>query len=683
MTPWRHDKSRSMSKDKTRKRLLVAAMSLVLYLILSLIYYGTTGNLRRMYLGWGFDPIAAIWVLNWWPWSIAHGLNPFISYYIWYPDGFNMTWANSMPSAALLIWPLTFLANAVVSHNVLSLLAPALAAWVGFLLARYLTQDTASSLIGGYLFGFSSYELGQMLGHLCLALIFVVPLLVLLVVQRIRRDISRRRFVAAIAFVLLVQLGLETEVLATACVFGAMTWVIFLAFAAPQERGRLWAVAWEIILAASVMAVIASPFLFFVFKDLAMVPAIINSPEIFSADLLNYLIPTIVTRFRNNFFEDLAKHFTGNAFEQGAYLGLPVILILLLQLRDIRRRPYVRPLLVTLLVILVLSLGPNLHVAGVSTDLRLPWHFALHLPLIHQALPTRFTMYVALTAALAVALWLSAARGGWDRVARFALALLACVSLVPNPAMIRWTPLHLEPFFQPRSVVASLGKHANVIMLPYGSTGPSMIWQWQSGMLFTQSGGYVGWTPPSESAWPVLQNFYAGIGGPSFENDVSAYCVSHNVSAILVGPGTPAALAAAVDALQWQQTNDHGVRIVRVPDPRLLHFPYITGEYFRDSWMGRQVSIVTHGQPVQLRITGRWRPLALGPVEIRVSNGSDVSRYSIAQQNTQVLSVPADATVTLTASATFVPDTVIHNGDVRNLSVAISLEQDARSVSEE
>jgi hypothetical protein len=43
-----------------------------------------------------------------------------ISYYIWYPDGFNMAWVNSVPSAALLMWPVTLLGNAVVSHNVLS-----------------------------------------------------------------------------------------------------------------------------------------------------------------------------------------------------------------------------------------------------------------------------------------------------------------------------------------------------------------------------------------------------------------------------------------------------------------------------------------------------------------------------------------------------------------------------------
>lgn len=54
----------------------------LIYLVLSLLYFGTVGNYGRMYLGYGLDPISFIWFLNWWPWAIAHGLSPFISYYV-------------------------------------------------------------------------------------------------------------------------------------------------------------------------------------------------------------------------------------------------------------------------------------------------------------------------------------------------------------------------------------------------------------------------------------------------------------------------------------------------------------------------------------------------------------------------------------------------------------------------
>src|SRR6266446_9234017 len=176
--------SSSSNGDHRSMRFGLGALVFALYLGISYIYFGKIGDYRRIYLGVGSDPSAYIWFLNWWPWAITHGVNPFVSHYVWYPEGFNMTWTGSMPIGALATWPVTWLSNAVVSYNILSLPAPALSAWTGFLLARYLTNNTLAALIGGYLYGFSSYELGRMLGHLNLSLAFAVPLLVLFVAQR-------------------------------------------------------------------------------------------------------------------------------------------------------------------------------------------------------------------------------------------------------------------------------------------------------------------------------------------------------------------------------------------------------------------------------------------------------------------------------------------------------------------
>jgi len=237
------------------------------------------------------------------------------------------------------------------------------------------------------------------------------------------------------------------------------------------------------------------------------------------------------------------------------------------------------------------------------------------------------------------------------------------------------------PFFEPNNIDASLGHNANVIVLPYGNCcgRPSLIWQWQSGMRFTQSGGNLCYPPKSESAYPAVSALETGPAGPGFENDISAFCITHHVSAILVGPGTPTPVAAAIEGLHWQETRDHGITVVRVPDSRSLHFYYILGDYWPEggpeSWMGHQINIVTHGQPVQLSIIGRYRTPQLGPVEISVVNGSDVSRYRITEHDSQVLSLPADASVILTASDTFVPARISHNGDERPLSVRISLQR--------
>jgi hypothetical protein len=154
------------------------------------------------------------------------------------------------------------------------------------------------------------------------------------------------------------------------------------------------------------------------------------------------------------------------------------------------------------------------------------------------------------------------------------------------------------------------------------------------------------------------------------------------VSAILIGPATPDALAEAIEALHWPQTQDHGVRIVRAPDPRSLSFHYVLGDLWPEgqgalNWMGHQINIVTQGQPMELEFLGRSRPAQLGPVEISVANGSEVFHYQIGQQDTQRFRVPANASVVVTANTTFVPQQIIGSADPRSLSVEFRLLPDA------
>ena len=659
-----------MTTTNRSMRFGLGVLVFAVYLGISFICFGKIGDYRRINLGIGVDPFAYIWFLNWWPWAITHGVNPFISHYVWYPEGFNMTWAGSMPIGALATWPLTWLSNAVVSYNILFLLAPALSAWTAFLLTRYLTDNTLAAFVGGYLYGFSSYQIGRMLGHLNLSLVFAVPLSVLFIVQRFRGDISFPRFVATLAITLFLQLGLSTEILATSCVFGAVVWFIFLWCAEPANRYRYWALAREIVLAGVIAMLLAAPFLFFVVQGLGSVPVQINSPEFYSADLLNYLIPTPLTLVGGTLFGQIASRFTGNMTEQGAYLGLPIIFIFLLQFRDIPIRAYLKPLLISLASIVVFSLGPSLHVAGLSTQIWLPWRLALNLPLIHQALPNRFSMYVSLIAAVTVALWLAAANQKRARTARFALALVACLCIAPSPARFQWGDLPLSPFFEPENITKALGSNRNVLILPYGPTGPGLIWQWQSGMAFTQSGGYVGPTPPSAWNWPVLQSLTNAVVGPSFANDISGFCVAHNVAFILIGPGTQQTLIAATRALNWETTDDHGVQVVRVPDQRSLRFYYVTGNYWPlDKWMGKEARIVAHGQPLEMRITGQYLSSKIKRVEIRLADDAGISRFSIRNGDSKTISVPANASITLTANPTF----GVGNG-VRQISVMLSLD---------
>jgi hypothetical protein len=648
---------------------------LPIYVVLSLFYFCRTTEWRSAFVGAGNDPIAFIWYLNWWPYAIRHGLNPFITYFAWFPGGDNILWDTSIPILALLMAPITWAGGPVLSFNILTVTAPALASWTAFLLARRVTQDWVASLIGGYLFGFSSYELGQMLGHLNLEITCLVPLVILICILRVRRQISRSPFVVGLAALLFIQFGVSMEILASICVMGALVWVVCLILGpAPDRRGILNLVI-EIAAAAGLALMLLLPFIYLLIKSAADLPPEINSPSFFSTDLLNLVVPTWVTRFGENSFIHVSSELTGNNSERGAYLGLPLLLITAYYVRDNLKTPYGIPLLATAVFVTVLSFGPSLHIGGRDTEIPLPWAIALKLPMVKSALPVRFTMYVSLAMTLIVATWLAPARG-WSRAARLALACIACLTLMPNGSAFAWSRWPAQDFFTHENVRAALGPMPNVLILPYGQHGPGMAWQLDAEMQFTQADGYIGFAPWREHAWSALAELEAAAPTINFGNDLAAFCSTHQVEYILLAPGTPAILMNAIAALQWHSRIDHGVTIVSAPDGNTLKYFSVAGDYWPASfplnWMGRTVQITTHGIPATLTISGAASPFQ-NPIILTLSNETSHTNYTVGRTSHLSIALPPMDTTTLTASSVFIPERIEHNKDTRQLSVLITI----------
>ena len=122
-------------------------------------------------------------------WSLVHWVEtlignqaPFLTDRIDAPQGFNLAWATTIPGPAILLAPLTAVAGPLASYNLLAIAAPALAAWTAYLLCRHITRSALAAIVGGWAFGFSSYMLGQTLNHVNLALVWALPLIVLMVI---------------------------------------------------------------------------------------------------------------------------------------------------------------------------------------------------------------------------------------------------------------------------------------------------------------------------------------------------------------------------------------------------------------------------------------------------------------------------------------------------------------------
>lgn len=517
----------------------------VVYFSISIIFFGVPllADLKRFHIANGMDPSAMIWFLAWWPYALSHRLNPFHPNLVWAPEGVNLAWATAIPGASLLAFPMTFTLGPVATYDILCLLAPALAAWTAYILCRYITKNFWGSLVGGYLFGFSTYELAHLPGHLSLTLIFILPLLIYLVLRRLNGDLKPPTFVLLLTLALVSQFLFSNEIFAIMMLFGFITLLLAFLLFPVDVKTRLVSTARLIGVAYVLAAVVLSPYLYYVFvSGFPRTP--INNPKTFSSDLLNFLIPTPITFLGHRQFVDVTSQFTAGVSEATAYLGLPLILIIVSFARAHSWTPLGKLLMGSLCLVCLASLGPRLHVAGMAS-LSLPWRLMVHLPLVNHALPARFMMFAFLIAAILVAIWSSSDKS--NRWAKRILIPLSILFLLPNVVESYLKPvshwkgaLETPVFFADGLYREHLCPGENTLPIPYGQKGLSMLWQAQSGFYFRMAGGYVNTaTPPEFLRWPIVRTFSSEkLLIPDYDNQLKAFLRAHDVRTVIVEEGS-------------------------------------------------------------------------------------------------------------------------------------------------
>ena len=139
----------------------------------------------------------------------------FLTKAMWAPYGINLAWLTTMPLVALLASPITELLGPIASYNILCLLSLPLSAWCAFIACRYLTKDYWSSLLGGYIFGFSPFMLSHLAyGHLIVLFAFPIPLTVYLVALQFAGEVAERKFVLLLTLLLVAEFLTSLEILA-------------------------------------------------------------------------------------------------------------------------------------------------------------------------------------------------------------------------------------------------------------------------------------------------------------------------------------------------------------------------------------------------------------------------------------------------------------------------------------
>jgi hypothetical protein len=518
----------------TGKKVQIASACLV-YIAISLLLFGPQllGHLASRFIGGRADPLVQIWALAWWPYALVSRIDPVFTRVIWPPTGYNLSWATSIPGPSLAIYPITRLFGPVVSYNILCLFCPAAAAFSTFSLCRYLTGRFWPSILGGYVFGFSQYMLSHILGHLCLMFIFPVPLAIYLVLLRLGRHISKSIFIGLLVPVLLSEFLSSPELFATTAVFASLAFGLAYLICEKAFSIEILRVAIESSCVYVITALLVAPYVYCIFAR--GLPALVNPNSVYSNDLLAFAIPTSAL-YLGSAFHPIVAQFRNGPVETAAYLGPGLLIILVLYSESNWSTRRGRFLILNLLLIGLMSLGPILRIAGTQIGPG-PWQLFSDLPLIDQALPDRFGMYLFLVAAVIASLYFSETSIPiWSRII---LAGVVLLFLAPNVLVFRSSMVshaNIPDFFRSGEYRGYLARNDNVLILPYAETEDGLLWQAETHFYFRLAAARMGLSPAEFSGWPVLSTLYSGDEIMDFPEQFDGFLGAHRIEAIIVDP---------------------------------------------------------------------------------------------------------------------------------------------------
>src|ERR1700730_8572994 len=390
-----------MKSTLTRDR--YGAGALGVYLAMSMLFFGRglVGHFTTRHVGKAIgDPALTDWLLQWLAHAVVHRIDPFYTDLVWAPASLNMAWTTWMPLIGLLLMPITRTLGPVASLNVLYLLSLPLGSWSAFVLYRYLTGSWCASLVGGYLFGFSGYMLYRLWeGDPQLLLVFPVVLSLWLVQRALRAEIRPHVFVCALAAMLVVEFLISLEIFATATMFAAIVFVLACGFFdGGDTRKRLRALIVPIIASYAIALAAVAPYFYFFFA-IAAPQAPMWQPFLFSADLSFFVLPSWVSEPGRLGFVARTFDRMPNTVNYVGFSYLRPVMLAILALFSLRHQREGRtPLLLwTMLIAAVLSCGPWLMVGG-RRLMWMPGALLSAIPLMRNALPLWFTMYLMLAA---------------------------------------------------------------------------------------------------------------------------------------------------------------------------------------------------------------------------------------------------------------------------------------------
>ena len=448
---------------------------------------------RHVFIGHVYDPSLSISFLGLTQRAVATHSNPFFSTYLNAPDGVNLAWETASPLVAIVVWPFDALFGPISGYNVAMLAGLTLNGWVAALVLRRLFKRWVGATAGALLYAYSPFVTAHARAHLELT-ILVIPPLLLLVINRVFRTHRERWLLNGLLLAALViaQYYISQELLFIEGIGVA----VGLAWLAVTHRREVRANLVRPLQSAMIATLTSGVFLalpLYVFLHYPQRPVgAIQGYDVYVADVLNFFIPTPNQALSP--FSTLSSSFIGsNDYERTAYVGIPLIVLLIAITVWRRRDRLVVASSLTIISLAVLSLGSHPNVGGNElTAIPLPWLPFAHLPVLKDLLTVRIWSVIYLGIAVIVTIGVNAGvrSHAAARAAVGVLVVLAVITFVPQLPMVTSSP-PVPAFFTGDVSRIPSGSTVLVAPIPYDALPEAELWQAWSGTRFRLVGGYV------------------------------------------------------------------------------------------------------------------------------------------------------------------------------------------------
>jgi hypothetical protein len=378
------------------------------------------------------------WFLRYEATAIAHGRLPdLVTTALNAPQGVNLMWNTSFLLPGVVFAPLTLAIGPQATLTVLLTLGFAGSAATMFWVLRRWGASLGAAALGGAVFGFSPALRIAAVGHYHLQFAVLLPLIIDALLRLVTGRGRPVRTGAWLGLLTAAQLFIAEEMVALTAVAGVVIVVVLAASRPRAVPGLVRATATGLAAAAGVLLVTAG------------YPLWVQ----FHGPLTEHGSPWKLGHFRNrpgDFVDGpsgvllhsqatvayLSQHAV-RMVEYFAYLGWPMLVVLVLATVCFWRDLRVRALAVAFAVLEVLSLGSrSVVVLGLHIPATLmPWHYLQGLPLLSQSLPNRFSLLADGAAAVVLAFSLDLAWGhAAGRSARASAAVAADAPGAPASA---------------------------------------------------------------------------------------------------------------------------------------------------------------------------------------------------------------------------------------------------------